>query len=312
MSAEPAKKMNTGRILTILMFVIMGTGLAFFAVKYFQEKGKNEEQELNIENLTSEIEDLEIDIEEYKTDLENKDLDIEEKERLLEEKEQLLQDKQRKIDQLVKQNKISASEAAGLKEKVAQMEYYIQKYQKEIDELKAQVEVLTVEKRNLEGKVDTMGRAIRKVTGERDDVVGKLKAAEILSARPFKFYRKKSSGKEIEETEFRRGQMDDFKVCFDIAQNLAAERGKRTVYLQIIDAAGAVIKDDSGKSGSLRSYNGEDIGYSMATTFTYDGTAQNVCVDFPTPGSYEYEKGSHIVKVWCDGYDIGKSSFTVR
>jgi hypothetical protein len=312
MSAEPAKKINTGRILTILLIVMMGGGLTFFAVKYFQEKSKNEDQELNIENLTVEIEDLETDIEDYKTDLENKDLDIEEKERLLEEKEQLLQEKQRKIDQLVKQGKISSAEAAGLKEKVTQMEYYIQKYQKEIDELKLQVETLTVEKRTLEGRVDTMGQTIRKVSDERDEFAGKLKAAEILSARPFKFYRKKSSGKEIEETEFRRGQMDNFKVCFDIAQNLAAQRGKRTVYLQIIDPAGVVIKDDGGKSGSLRTYADEDISYSMATSFNFDGTAQNVCVDFPTPGAYEYEKGSHIVKVWCDGYDIGKSSFTVR
>jgi predicted RNase H-like nuclease (RuvC/YqgF family) len=312
MSSAPAKKINTGRVLTILLIVIMGAGLGFFAYKYFQEKSKNEEQELNIENLTVEIEDLETDIEDYKTDLENKDLDIEEKERLLAEKEQLLQDKQRKIDQLVKQNKISASEAAGLKEKVTQMEYYIQKYQKEIDDLKAQVETLTVEKRNLEGKVDTITGQYRDTKTKLGEVEGKLKAAEILSARPFKFYRKKSSGKEIEEAEFRRGQMDNFKVCFDIAQNLAAERGKRTVYLQIIDPAGAVIKDDGGQSGSLRTYAGDDIAYSMATSFNFDGTAQNVCVDFPTPGTYEYEKGAHTVKVWCDGYDIGRSSFTVR
>lgn len=312
MSAEPAKKVNTGRILTILLIVVMGAGLTFFAIKYFNEKSKNEEQELTMEGLTVEIEDLETDIEEYKTDLENKDLDIEQKERLLEEKEQLLQEKQRKIDQLVKQNKISSSEAAGLKEKITQMEYYIQKYQKEIDDLKAQVETLTVEKEQLKGRVDTITGQYKATKTELETAQGRLKAGEILSARPFKFYRKKSSGKEIEETEFRRGQMDNFKVCFDIAQNLVAERGKRTVYLQIIDPAGVVIKDEGGKSGSLRTYTGEDIAYSMATSFNFDGTATNQCVDFPTPGSYEYDKGTHIVKVWCDGYDIGKSSFTVR
>lgn len=305
--------MNTGRIISILLIVIMGGGLTFFAVKYFQERSRNEEKELNIENLTAEIEDLETDLEEYKTDLENKDLDIAEKERLLEEKEQLLQEKQRKIDQLVKQGKISASEAAGLKEKVTQLEFYIKRYQTEIDELKLQVATLTTANDSLQGEVSTLGQTVNKVTGERDSVATKLKAAEILSARPFKFYRKKSSGKEIEESEFRRGQMDDFKVCFDIAQNLAAQRGKRVVYLQIIGPDGQVVKDEvGGKSGSLRTYTGEDIAYSMATSFNYDGTAINVCVDFPTPADHEYAKGNHTVKVWCDGYDIGKSSFTVR
>jgi myosin heavy subunit len=310
MSAETAKKMDTGRIITILLIVVLGAGMAFFAVKYFGEKSLNEEKELNIENLTAEIEDLETDIEDFKTDLENKDLDIQEKERLLEEKEVQLQEKQRKIDQLLKQNKISSSEAAELRGKVEQLDFYIKRYQKEIEELKQQVVILTKNNDSLKVRTDSLGTVVRRTKDKLDETTGQLNAAKILSARPFTFYRKKSSGKAIEESEFRRGQMEDFKVCFDIAQNLAADRGRRTAYVQMIDPSGVVVKDNQG--GSFKNYAGESITYSATAGFEFDKVATNICMDFPTPSGYEYGKGNHVVRVWCDGYDIGEASFNVK
>lgn len=311
MSAEKPKGINTGRIVSIFVGVALVSALAFFIYKYYNEKNRNEEQALNIDGLTTEIEDLESDLDNYRLDLENKDLDLEEKERLLAEKEQLLVEKQKKIDDLVRNNKITRSQAEKLKGKVEQLEYYIRKYQAEIDDLREQVEGLTEDKRRLASRLDTVTGKMQNLARAKEETDFKLQAASILNAFSFSHYRIKSNGKAIPDTEFRRGQMDHYQTCFSLMENIAAERGQRDVYIQIKDPSGNVIKDMDGQSGYFK-FQDEDQAYTMKTAIDYDRTTQKLCVKFKKPDNYDYGKGKHSIVVFCDGYDIGTSNFIVK
>lgn len=310
MSAEQPKGVNTGRIISIVVGVALVAALAFFMVQYFKLKSLTEEQGTDIEELTAEIDDAQHEIEDYKLDLENKDLALEDKERLLAEKEQLIEDKQKRIDELLRKNKISQSQAAELRGKVEQLEYYIKKYQTEIDELKRELAEKDAQIVSLSGKVDTISGALQVQKRIAEETGTKLEIAKILSADNFTFFRTKGSGKEIEETSFRRGQLDDIKICFKIAQNLAAEIGEKTAYIQILGPDGNLIKDDS-KSGYFTA-NHEDMAYSLKTNFNFDHTAQKVCVTFFKPAGFEYSSGDHRAIVYCDGLDIGTGRFTVK
>jgi uncharacterized coiled-coil protein SlyX len=310
MASEAPKGINTGRIVTIVVMAALVAALAFFMYQFYSLKNLNEEKDLNIDSLTAEIEQIEQDLDDYKEDLENKDLALEEKERLLAEKEQLLVDKQRKIDKLVKDNKISQSEAERLRGKVEELEFYIKKYQKEIDELKAQLAEKEVVIATMGGTIDTMTGKLRDTKGKLEETTFQLETAKILNARPFYYYRTKTSGKEIEESSFRVGQLEGMKICFDINQNLAADRGSKEVFLQIKGPDGKVIRDED-KSGFFKA-NGEDLAYSSKTSITYNREPMKVCITFDKPSSYEYIKGDYKVIVYCEGYDIGNSKFSVK
>ncbi len=310
MASEAPKGVNTGRIVTIVMMAALVAALGFFMYKYYDLKQITEEKDLNIENLTVEIEQIEQDLDDYKEDLENKDMALEEKERLLAEKEQMLVDKQKKIDQLVKSNKISQSEAERLRGKVEQLEFYIKKYQQEIDELKAQLAEKESQIATMGGTIDTITGELKTTKGDLEETKFKLETAKILNARPFYFYRTKQSGKEIQETSFREGQLEGMKICFDVNQNLAADRGSKEVYLQVKGPDGKVIRNES-TSGFFKA-NGEDLAYSSKTTINYDREAMKVCITFEKPEGYDYGKGDYKVIVYCEGYDIGNSKFSVK
>lgn len=310
MASEAPKSINTGRIITIVIVAALVGALGFFMYKYYDLKKITEEKDLNIESLTAEIEQVEQDLDDYKADLENKDLAIEEKERMLADKEQLLVEKQKKIDQLVKSNKISQADAERLRGKVEQLEFYIKKYQQEIEELKVQLAEKELQIAAMGGTIDTISGKLRETSSKLDETTFQLETAKILNARPFYYYRTKQSGKEIEETSFRVGQLEGMKICFDINQNLAADRGSKDIYLQVKGPDGKVIRDDA-KTGFFKA-NGEDLAYSSKTAITYNREAMKVCITFDKPASYEYIKGDYKVIVYCEGYDIGNSKFSVK
>lgn len=310
MGSEKPQGINTGRIVTIVMGAALVAALAFFMYKYYNLKSITEEKDLNIEELTAEIEQVEQELDDYKVDLENKDLALEEKERMLAEKEQQLIEKQKKIDQLLRSGKITQQEAERLRGKVEQLEFYIKQYQDEIEKLKAEIAQKDTQIAALGGKIDTMSGRLRETKGQLDETSFKLETAKILNARPFYFYRTKVSGKEIQETSFRKGQLEGMKICFDINQNLAADRGAKDIFVQVLGPDGKVIRDDS-KTGFFHA-NGEDLAYSSMTTINYDREAMKVCVNFDKPSSYEYDKGDYRVIVFSEGYDIGHSKFAVK
>lgn len=310
MSAEKPQGVNTGRIVSIVIGAALVAALAFFIYQYYSLKNTIEEKDGNIEELTAEIEDVEHELEDYKLDLENKDLALEEKERLLAEKEQLLQEKQKRIDELVRNNKISQSEAEKLRGKVESLEYYIKKYQAEIDELKRQIAEKDVKIDSLSGQLDTVNDRVRVQQKQLFEQGVKIEVGKILSCGSFKFYRTKGSGKEIEGEEFRAGQIDDLKICFTVNPNNVADVGPRTAYLRIYDAKGKQILDE-GKSGYFKA-EGEDMPWSTKQDFNFDHTAAKICTTFIKPGSFEYGSGVHKVVVYVDGYSIGEGRFSVK
>lgn len=313
MSADTKRPSRTGTIILGLLVVVMASGFGFFAFKYFQEKGKTEEQAVNIDELNTEIDDLEVELENYQLELDNANLEIEDKERMLAEKEQLLIEKQKRIDQLLSAGKISKQQAADLSKKVEQLEFYIAKYQKEIAELKTQVTALTGTNDSLLSTIDTITGKMRDLKDKNTEIALTLSAASVLKASNFKYFRVKSSGKEVNVTDepLKKGAIEQLKVCFDVMANPAAKAGPRDVYISFYDPKGTVIKDMGGQSGYF-TYEGKEQVYTMKTAIDYDKSDKKICMIFKQPSSYSYEKGVHTVRVYCENFEIAKSTFEVK
>lgn len=311
MSTEKVKGSNTGRIISIIVGAVLVGAVVFLGIKYSQERNKNDEIEIDKTTLTAEIEDLEKDIEDFQLDLENQDLAIEDKERILAEKEEAIEKQQKRINELLRQNKISKERAEMLGGKVDQLEYYVRRYQDEIEDLKEQVAVLTDERDDLSEKVNNMTSAVNSLTRDVEEKEFVIEVAKVLNATNFSSYYIRSSGKRVPENPIRKGRMKHFEICLDIFKNSAAEMGKKDIYLQIKDPNGAVVKHNAWSSGYVN-IDGKDEAYTGKKTIEYDRTTQKLCMDFEQPNDFEYSKGGYSVRVYCDGYDIGNSAFEVK
>lgn len=310
MSTEQTKRGNGGRIAIILVGVVLLSAVGFFAYKYYDEKGKNTEATENIGDLETEIDNLEVDIQEYERSLADQDMELEEKELLLAEKEQELLDKQKRIDQLLRDNRISKEKAGQLQAQMERLEYYIGKYQTEIADLKTRVAELESEKAEMGEEITALTAAKHEADMERHEALSVLEAAKILKVFDWQFFQV-SKRKEKEDTEFRRGRLDNLRIQFKIMENNAATAEKKTIYLQIISPSGKVVTDAGKQSGKFTHYD-EEKPYSTMTSIDYDKTTTPVTLDFERPESMDWEKGEYKVIAYADGYDISASGFTVK
>ena len=313
MSTENKRPSRTGTIILVLLVVVMASGFGFFAYKYYSQSKVVESQAQNIEEMTAEVEDLETEIDNLQIELENSNLDLEEKERLVNEKEQQLVEKQKRIDQLLREKKITAQQAADLSKKVETLEFYIAKYQKEIEELKAQVAALQHENEEKDSTISNISGQLNETSDRLTQAELIRDAASVLQCSNFKFFRVKDSGKEVNVTDepLRKGSIEKLKVCFDVMANVAADPGTRDLHICFVDPSGKTIKDSGTQSGYF-TYEGKEIPYTLKTSINYDRSAQKVCVTFEQPKDYNYEKGMHKVNVYTQNFQIGTSAFEVK
>jgi len=305
---------NTGRIISIIVGALLVGAVSFFAYRWNEAEKSIQAFEVNEENLTAEIVDLEENLDDFKLQLDDQALDLEDKERMLQEKELLIIEKEKRIDDLVRKNRLSQKQADELRAKVKSLNYYITRYEEQIDELKSRVALLEGEKAELESKVNNMSGKVQELKSENEAKDFKLDVAKVLGTNSFGSYYIRSNGKKIASNPIRRRRMDHFEICFNIVQNTAADKGERDVYLQVRNPAGEVIRDNGSQSGyhPLESAGGGDQPYTSKTKIDFDGTNTSVCIDFQTPEDLDLEKGIYDVMVYADGYNIGSSSFEVN
>ncbi len=335
---SPAKNNDqTIKIILIAALVLLLGLTGFFATKYYGEKGKNEQQLVEIDTLNSEISDLETKIKGMESEIEGKNLDITEKDRLLDEKLQELQTLQKKLSSAQSQGKISSGKAKELQDRISSLEGMITAYKEEIERLKeenvalsGQVSALTEENASSKQKISEIQQnneaqkaQIAKKEEEKvkveeekakkeEELALTTQAASVLRAADFRFFNVKKSDKEKEEMdkEFKRMWMQSVKICFTVMENLVAQPGAREVYLVYENPDGTVRTTAS--SGKFK-YENRDISYSTKTNFNFNRSAQELCMSIPKPEKdNKYQKGEQVVTVFCDGKMIGRGKFEIK
>lgn len=305
-----AKKFSTGKVVTILLIAAFATATTILIIQNLNLRSQVNEGLETAEELTTEIDNVEQQLKDLEFAINTKDLEIERKEEMLAQKETLMQEQEAKIANLLAKNRISEKEAAQLRGRVEQLEYYVNKYQGQIAELK---EELAERDAQIAQLTDSLGS----VASQRDSIRDKsiyqgiqLKGAQKLTAHSFKFFRKKQSGAAVEETEFRASQMDNLKICMTLAENNTTKKSDKDVHIQILDPSGKLVKDEA-TSGFFK-YDGDDMQYTTKSKVNYQGESVEVCAEFAQPKGYDYPDGSYKVVAYCENRIIGKSGFVVK
>lgn len=213
------------------------------------------------------------------------------------------------LTELDSQKKKSAREIYTLKKETETLRSIMKDYVRQIDSLftvntglkteltesKSQLTNVTSERNQLAEKASTLESKVQ--TGAR------LSAYSIVTVG----LKYKSIGGGLKE-HTRAGKIDKIRSCFTVSENTLAKAGSKYIYLQVISPDGKVI---SSSSTNVVSINGINTIYTERKEIDYQNQSIDVCIYYDVTQE-ELAKGNYIVKLFADGSEIGKDSFTLR
>jgi len=213
------------------------------------------------------------------------------------------------LTELDSQKKKSAREIYTLKKETETLRSIMKDYVRQIDSLftvntglkteltesKSQLTNVTSERNQLAEKASTLESKVQ--TGAR------LSAYSIATVG----LKYKSIGGGLKE-HTRAGKIDKIRSCFTVSENSLAKAGSKYIYLQVISPDGKVL---TSSSTNVVSINGINTMYTERKEIDYQNQSIDVCIYYDVTQE-ELAKGNYIVKLFADGSEIGKDSFTLR
>lgn len=98
------------------------------------------------------------------------------------------------------------------------------------------------------------------------------------------------------------------RSSFSIGANPIAEKGNKSVYMQITKPDGTIFQS---RTSNVVTTNQGSIAYSDKKDVDYTGEAVSLAIYYDLRGE-DAQKGNYSVKIYCDGNLIGKDSFTLK
>ena len=214
-------------------------------------------------------------------------------------KEQLRTQELLKELKQVKSN--DAREIARLKKELATCRAVIRSYIIEIDSLNRLNQNLRAENTQIRGQYEEANRQIEGLNTEKASLSEKVAIAAQLDATAINLQMQTSKGKTAKKLKKCR----QFFVTFNIAKNVTAQAGNKTVYVQIKTPSGSTLA-----VAGTTAYENREIQYSAKKTIEYTG--QETPVGIYCNVAEALMAGSYRVSIFCDGSLIGSRSFTLK
>lgn len=218
--------------------------------------------------------------------------------------EQLTQEqmKTEKLLQELKNVKASdAREIARLKKELATCRAVIRSYVLEIDSLNRLNQNLTAENTRVKGQYAEATRQIEGLNADKQSLSEKVAIAAQLDATGISMTLKNKRGKVTN----RIKRCKTIQVNFNIAKNVTAVSGNKTVYVRITTPAGTVLS-----GGGTFAYENRSLPYSMRKVIEYTGNETPVTT-YWTVNEFLGE-GTYNVSIFADGNMIGSRNFTIK
>lgn len=194
-----------------------------------------------------------------------------------------------------------AREIARLKKELATCRAVIRSYIIEIDSLNRLNQNLRAENTQIRGQYEEASRQIEGLNTEKASLSEKVAIAAQLDATAINLQMQTNKGKAAKKLKKCR----QFLVTFNVAKNVTAQPGNKTVYVQIKTPTGTTLA-----VAGTTAYENRDIQYSAKRTIEYTG--QETPVTLYCQVGEALIAGSYRVSIFCDGSLIGSRSFTLK
>lgn len=205
----------------------------------------------------------------------------------------------------------SSAEIATLNQKIKSYNNLMVEKDQEILELRAMNQQLFTENQNLKSTQAEIEEEVAQLNIQKEDLQAKVNVASMLKAENIEIFAINKRGKEREESskDFRNRHIERIKVTFNLADNKVAEKGPRTVYVQILAPNEQPIFDVAKGSGTFMMGGAEKF-YTVKQEIIFDNTGQELTF-FYEKGS-DYASGTHDIRIFVDNYQIGSQTFSVK
>lgn len=263
-----------------------------------QKLVKTETARLELQKL---LDEAEAQINEYKG--KNAKLDA-----MLSEKIKELEEKAEQIRNLLKKDKISQADLAKAKEEIDVLRYYKKKYLTQIDSLSYSVANLKDENVKLSTDVQTEKEKAENLAAENAKLGNIVALAGKLKTENLRVETMSVSDKGKEKETRRSANVERVKILFNLGENPVTEKGSKVMYMKIISPEGSTISTESGGSFT---YQGQETSYTSKSGFNYDNTKQLITLIWDV-GSTKLSKGNYKVELYCEGFQIGTSTFSLK
>ena len=279
----------------VLLILVLLAGIGFLGYSFFKEREANQAMQelaaLDKQEMENEYERFALQYSEMMTQINNDSILAQLTKEQMRTQELLAELKQVKDD--------DAKEIARLKRELATVRAVLRDYVMQIDSLNRQNQELIAENTRMQGEMDEASRTIEDLSTERETLSERVAMAAQLDAHAITMTPLKKNGKSAKKMK----DCKNIAISFNIARNVTAENGQRTVYVRITTPTGEALN-----GGGTITYENRTIEYSIKKVIEYTGEETPVTMYWNVA---EYlGAGSYNVSVFADGNMIGSRNFT--
>lgn len=208
---------------------------------------------------------------------------------------------QRLLEELKRVRSDDAREITRLKKELATVRVVLRSYVLQIDSLNRVNQNLRDENQRVKDQYVEAARQIEGLSSEKASLSEKVAIAAQLDATAIVMTPKNKRGKPAKKMK----DCKTIEVSFNIARNVTATNGIRTIYVRITTPTGNVLS-----GGGTFAYEDRQIEYSMRKNVEYSGEEVSVSTfwnvtNFLAAGPYN-------VSIFADGNMIGSRNFTFK
>jgi len=215
----------------------------------------------------------------------------------------LLEKEQEKIKKLLALRASDAEKIRIYKKELETLRQVMRSYIIQIDSLNTRNKILTEENIKVKKILENLEKDHENLKKEKEELSEKVNLASVLSARNITVEGINKNGK----IKTRISKIEIIKVCFTIRENAIAKPGPKIIYLRLIRPDNVVLTSDESE---IIKVNGEDIMTSARRQIEYENKDIDVCIYWNK--KEELIKGTYQAILYCEGYEIGNTSFDIK
>ncbi len=280
-------------LIIVIVLLLAGVGVLYYNLNKQQKQNEEMTQlaELDKKEMENEYQQFANQYSEMKTQINNDSIVAQ----LTQEQEKT----QRLLAELRHTKSTDAREIARLKKELATVRAVLRSYVIEIDSLNRLNQNLTAENTRIKGQYAEANRQIMGLNTEKASLSEKVAIAAQLDATGISMSALNKRGKSTKKLKKAKA----FQVSFNIARNVTAATGNKTIYIRVTTPTGSLL-------GGAGSFNYENRSLTCSAKRTIEYTGKETPVSLYLDIDQTLQGGSFNVSIFADGNMIGSRSFS--
>lgn len=217
---------------------------------------------------------------------------------------QLAEEKKRAEDLLAELKRTKANDASEilrLKKELATLRAILRNYVMQIDSLNRLNQELTNENLNLKRDNQQQRQHVSSLIEEKETLTDKVAIAAQLDANGIVLTAKNKKGKAAKRVK----DVKKFQLSFNIARNVTAQTGMKSIYVRILTPTNTVLTQ-----GGTFDYENRTLEYSIRKDIEYTGEDQAVTVYWDV--NETLSAGVYRADIFADGHNIGTTTLSIN